>query len=61
MLRNLSDCYCESTHRLLQKYDRMRKKAHKSRFTFEYRSFVLEIKQTTVLVWLNDKKTNTEG
>ena len=27
-----------------------------SRFTFEFRSFVFEIKQTTVFMWLNDKK-----
>ena len=26
-----------------------------SRFTFEFRSFVFEIKQTTVFMWLNDK------
>ncbi|RAZ72011.1 hypothetical protein DP202_00760 [Enterobacter cloacae] len=34
MLRNHGDCYCESTHRLLQKYDRMRKKAHEITFHF---------------------------
>ncbi|BBS38038.1 hypothetical protein WP5S18E01_28850 [Enterobacter cloacae] len=34
MLRNHSDCYCESTHRLLQKYDNTRKKAHEITFHF---------------------------
>ncbi|GJL39974.1 hypothetical protein TUM17577_11830 [Enterobacter asburiae] len=37
------------------------KKRMKSRFTFELRAFMFEIKQTTKLIWLNDKKTNIEG
>jgi len=32
------------------------KKRMKSRFTFELRAFMFEIKQTTLLLWLNDKK-----
>lgn len=34
MLKNHSDCYCETTHILLQKYDSMRKKAHEITFHF---------------------------
>jgi hypothetical protein len=34
MLKNHSDCYCESTHRMLQKYDSVRKKAHEITFHF---------------------------
>lgn len=34
MLNNHNDCYCESTHELLQKYDRVRKKAHEITFHF---------------------------
>jgi len=33
----------------------------KSRSAFEFRAFMFEIKQTTLLIWLNDKKTNIEG
>lgn len=39
MLNNHNDCYCESTHELLQKYDTVRKKAHG--ITFQFR-FMLE-------------------
>lgn len=34
MLKNHGDCYCESPHRLLQKYDKMRKIAHEITFHF---------------------------
>lgn len=34
MLKNHGDCYCESTHILLQKYDKVRKKAHEITFHF---------------------------
>ncbi|STQ60793.1 Uncharacterised protein [Pseudescherichia vulneris] len=33
MLRNIGKCYCESTHRLLQKYD---KKCAKKRIGTQY-------------------------
>ncbi|RAL74961.1 hypothetical protein CSC35_3509 [Enterobacter hormaechei] len=32
------------------------KKRMKSRFTFEFRAFMFEIKQTTRSMWLNAKK-----
>ncbi|AIX54078.1 hypothetical protein Ent8706_18450 [Enterobacter kobei] len=48
-----TDCYRNMTE--------CAKKRMKSRFTFEFRAFMFEIKQTTVFMWLNDKKTNIKG
>jgi len=45
MLRNHGDCYCESTHKLLQKYDNVRRKAHEITFHFRI-SFVYVRNQT---------------
>ncbi len=46
MLRNIGNCYCESTHRLLQKYDKNAQKGALShKYIFELRSVSLTIKQ----------------
>jgi hypothetical protein len=45
MLRNHIDCYCESTHKLLQKYDKVRKKAHE--ITFHFRIMRVYVRNQT--------------
>ena len=48
MLRNIGNCYCESTHKLLQKYDKNAQKSASSRnIIFESRSVSREMNQKT--------------
>lgn len=59
MLRNIGKCYCESTHRLLQKYDKNAQKSASARnIFFESCSTVRVSNQKIDWKGLNDKKTN---
>ena len=40
MLRNIGNCYCESTHRLLQKYDKNAQKSAKKRKKAHYHAIL---------------------
>ncbi|ATW92261.1 hypothetical protein EKN60_06560 [Enterobacter hormaechei] len=60
MLRNHGECYCESTHRLLQKYDRMRKKAHEITFHFRISRVCVRNQTNHTINVAKCKKTNIE-